>query len=249
MVIDGQDLHVATQDRLLEHNARLEGEVAKRTRELDLARLEILDRLALAPEYRDDDTQQHAWRIGRICASLARALGRSDEEVQLIGRAAPLHDLGKIGISDTILLKPGKLTDEEFEVLKTHARLGAEILAGSCGPLLRLAEQIALTHHERWDGRGYPVGLRGEGIPLAGRIAAVADVFDALVHERPYKRAWPVKDAVDEIAGQAGREFDPRVVAAFLTLDHRALADPPEDSLSLDQGRRSRQHGSPSVDA
>lgn len=213
------------QDRLSAHNARLEEEVARRTHDLDLARLEILQRLALAAEYRDDDTQQHAWRIGRTCALLARALGLSEREVKLIEHAAPLHDVGKIGISDVILLKPGRLTDEEFEVIKTHVGIGAEILAGSRSPLLGLAEQIALTHHERWDGRGYPAGLRGENIPLTGRIVAVADVFDALTHERPYKQAWPVADAVDEILSQAGRQFDPRVVTAFSTLDHPALVD------------------------
>ncbi|MGH2918861.1 MAG: HD domain-containing phosphohydrolase [Solirubrobacteraceae bacterium] len=211
------------QDRLREHNAQLEHKVAERTFDLDQSRLEMLERLALAAEYRDDTTQEHAWRIGRICALVALALGLPDHDVELIARAAPLHDVGKIGISDTILLKPGKLTDEEFEVIKTHTTIGAEILAGSRSPLLRLAEQIALTHHERWDGGGYPGGLRGDAIPLPGRIAAVADVFDALTHDRPYKRAWPVQDAVAEIVSQAGRHFDPGVVDAFATLDHETL--------------------------
>ena len=217
-------LHVKhLQDRLLEHNAQLEDEVADRTRDLEQSRLEMLERLALAAEYRDDDTQMHAWRIGRICALLALELDLSADEAQLIGRAAPLHDLGKIGIADAILLKPGKLTDQEFAAIKTHALIGAEILAGSHSPLLRLAEQIALTHHERWDGRGYPAGLRGEQIPLPGRIVAVADVFDALTHERPYKQAWSLSAAVNEILEQAGRQFDPRVVAAFAMLDHATL--------------------------
>jgi putative two-component system response regulator len=211
------------QDRLREHNADLEYEVAERTRELDHARLEMLAHLSLAGEFRDDATQQHAWRIGGICALLVGALGLPEQEAELIERAAPLHDLGKIGISDMILLKADKLTDEEFELVKTHARIGGEILAGSRSPLLRLAERIALTHHERWDGRGYPAGLRGEAIPLAGRIAAVADVFDVLTHERPYKPPWPVEQAVAEIVGQAGRQFDPRVIAAFSTLDHHKL--------------------------
>jgi putative two-component system response regulator len=211
------------QDRLREQNANLEDTVAERTRDLEQARLEMLERLALAAEYRDDDTQEHAWRIGRICALVALALGLPDQEVELIGRAAPLHDVGKIGIPDVILLKPGRLTDEEFEVIKTHTRIGAEILAGSHSPLLRLAERIALTHHERWDGGGYPSGLRGHEIPMAARIVAVADVFDALTHERPYKRAWPVEQAVGEILSQAGRQFDPGVVEAFSTLDHATL--------------------------
>jgi len=214
------------QDRLREQNAHLEDEVAKRTRDLDQARLEILDRLALAAEYRDDDTQEHAWRIGRSCALLALGLGLPDGEVELIRRAAPLHDIGKIGIPDVILLKPGKLSHQEFEVIKTHTRIGAEILSGSKSPLLRLAQRIALTHHERWDGGGYPAGLSREEIPQAGRIVAVADVFDALTHERPYKEAWPVEKAVGEILGQAGRQFDPGLVDVFSRLDHATLLNP-----------------------
>jgi putative two-component system response regulator len=217
-------LHVKQlQDRLREHNAELEGTVAERTRDLDQARIEMLERLALAAEYRDDDTQEHAWRIGRICALVAAGLGLPGREVELIARAAPLHDIGKIGIPDVILLKPSRLTDEEFEVIRTHTSIGGEILAGSQSPLLRLAERIALTHHERWDGRGYPHGLHGDTIPMAGRIVAVADVFDALTHERPYKQAWPVDDAVAEILSQAGRQFEPGVVDAFATLDHPTL--------------------------
>ena len=214
------------QQRLRKQNASLEDEVAERTRDLEQARLEILERLTLAAEYRDDDTQEHAWRIGRTCALLAVALGRPQEQVDLIQRAAPLHDIGKIGIPDAVLLKPGKLTDEEFDVIKTHARIGAEILSGSQSPLLRLAQRVAITHHERWDGNGYPGGLSGDAIPLAGRIVAVADVFDALTHERPYKQAWPVEKAVAEILTQAGRQFDPSVVEAFSTLDHLKLIGP-----------------------
>jgi putative two-component system response regulator len=211
------------QDRLREQNLHLEDQVAERTRDLEQARLEILERLALAAEYRDDDTQEHAWRIGRTCGLMALGIGLPDDEVELIRRAAPLHDIGKIGIPDVILLKPGRLTDEEFDVIRTHTTIGAEILSGSQSPLLRLAQEIALTHHERWDGRGYPGGLSGEEIPLTGRIVAVADVFDALTHERPYKDAWPVEKAVSEIAGQPGRQFDPGVVEAFSRLDHATL--------------------------
>jgi putative two-component system response regulator len=217
-------LHVQQlQDRLQAHNAELEAEVAKRTRELDLARLELLDRLALAAEYRDDETQEHAQRIGRIGAVLTADLERPDREVELIRRAAPLHDIGKIAISDAILLKPGKLTDAEFDRIKTHTTIGAEMLSDSASPVLRLAERIALTHHERWDGGGYPCGIAGEEISLAGRIVAVADVFDALTHERPYKRAWPVEEAVAAIVTQAGRQFDPAVVRAFSRLEHPTL--------------------------
>jgi putative two-component system response regulator len=211
------------QARLHEHNANLEHEVAERTQDLEWARLEILDRLALAAEYRDDDTQEHARRIGRVSALLAPRLGCPDREVELIRRAAPLHDVGKIGIPDAILLKPGPLSATEFARIKTHTTIGAEILSGSRSALLRLAERIALSHHERWDGEGYPHGLSGEEIPLAGRIVAVADVFDALTHARPYKEAWPVEHAVAEILVQADRQFDPRVVDAFSRLDHPTL--------------------------
>ncbi len=212
------------QARLHRQNASLEDAVAKRTRELDQARLEILERLALAAEYRDDNTQQHAHRIGRMSALLARSLGLAGREVELIRRAAPLHDIGKIGIPDGILLKPGRLTANEREVIERHTTIGAEILSGSRSPLLRLAEQIALTHHEHWDGRGYPRGLAGEDIPVAGRIVALADVFDALTHDRPYKAAWPVEDALAEVSTQAGRQFDPVVVGSFVRLGDTIVA-------------------------
>jgi putative two-component system response regulator len=211
------------QDKLFEHNATLEELVAERTLDLEHARLEILERLALAAEYRDDATQEHAWRIGRTCFLLAVALGLPTSDAELLRRAAPLHDIGKIGIPDAVLLKPGKLTDEEFEQMKAHSTIGAEILSGSSSSLLRMAEKIALTHHEWWDGQGYPNGLAGERIPLAGRIAAVADVFDALTHQRPYKHAWTIEDGVAEIFHQGGHHFDPAVVHAFATLDHAAL--------------------------
>jgi putative two-component system response regulator len=213
------------QDRLFAQNADLEDEVAERTRDLEQARLEILERLALAAEYRDDDTQEHAWRIGRTCVLLAIGLGLPHREVDLIRRAAPLHDIGKVGIPDAILLKPGRLTAEEFETIKTHTTIGAEILSRSRSPLLVMAEEIALAHHERWDGRGYPFGLEREQIPVPGRIVAVADVFDALTHERPYKRAWPVREALAEILQQAGRQFDPEVVQAFSRLEHPTLLE------------------------
>jgi putative two-component system response regulator len=221
------------QARLAEQNANLEAEVAERTSDLELARLEILERLAVAAEFRDDETQQHAWRIGRACALLGEQLGMPKHEAELLRRAALLHDIGKIGISDLILLKPGKLTDEEFALVKRHTTIGAQILADSTSPLLKLAREIALTHHERWDGGGYPDGRAGEEIPLAGRIVAVADVFDALTHERPYKQAWPLEDAVTEILAQAGRQFDPKVVDAFARLNHASLNAPVEDGSSL----------------
>jgi PAS domain S-box-containing protein/putative nucleotidyltransferase with HDIG domain len=217
------------EEALQAQNNLLERGVRERTQDLEDARLETLHRLAITAEYRDDDTHQHTERVGRTAALLARELGLSDETVALIRQAAPLHDIGKVGIPDTILLKPGKLTDEEFELMKEHAEIGAKILADGQFAVVRLAEEIALTHHERWDGGGYPDGLPNEAIPLAGRITAVADVFDALTHERPYKRAWPIEDAVSEIEGLAGTHFDPRVIRAFLALDHQRLLETVED--------------------
>jgi putative two-component system response regulator len=225
---------------LREQNAHLELQVAERTRDLEQARLEILGRLALAAEFRDDETQEHAWRIGRTCGLLASALGLDDGQVEVVRRAAPLHDIGKIGIPDAILLKPGRLTDSEFATIRTHATIGAQILSGSQSAVLLLAERIAVSHHERWDGGGYPSGLRGEEIPLAGRIAAVADVFDALTHERPYKPAWPVREAVAEIARQRGRQFDPTVVDAFAALEHPTLLTRVRDSQPPLNGSRRR---------
>jgi putative two-component system response regulator len=201
--------------RLKEQNELLDQKVRERTVELEATQVEILERLALAAEYRDDDTGKHTQRVGDTAARIAEALGWSAREVELIRRAAPLHDVGKIAISDLILLKPGKLTPEEFESIKAHARLGAQILSGGRFPLLHMAEEIALTHHERWDGTGY-MGLREEAIPIAGRIVSVADVFDALISERPYKRPWSSSEAIQEIKRQSGRQFDPHVVEAFL---------------------------------
>jgi putative two-component system response regulator len=192
--------------------------VRDRTAQLEQARNEILQRLALAAEYRDDDTHQHTLRVGELSALLAAALGLPDEHVRRLRQAAPLHDIGKIGISDLVLLKPAKLTPQEFEHVKTHTLIGARILAHSPVPVLQLGREIALTHHERWDGSGYPHGLRGERIPLSGRIVSLADVFDALIHDRPYKHAWPVDRALAEITAQRGRQFDPAVVDAFLGL-------------------------------
>ena len=204
--------------QLQEQNQILEVKVLERTRDLDVARIEILQRLSLVAEVRDDDTGQHTQRVGRVSGILAQALGLLDEVVQLVRLAAPLHDVGKIGIADTILLKPGRLTPDEFRIMTTHTRIGGQILSGSQSALLQLAEKIALTHHECWDGGGYPLGLRGEDIPLAGRIVGVADVYDALTNQRPYKEAWPAADAAAEIERLSGTKFDARVVQAFLLL-------------------------------
>jgi putative two-component system response regulator len=196
-------------------NQLLEAKVRERTRALEEAQIEIIERLAMAAEFRDDNTGQHTQRVGQMSALLAKQLGLPDAQVALIRRAAPLHDVGKIGVPDTILLKIGKLTPEEFAIVKTHTTIGARLLSGGKFPLLRTAEEIAFAHHERWDGLGY-AGIKGLEIPLVGRIVAVADVFDALTQQRPYKAAWPIADAIAEIDRQRNTQFDPGVVDAFL---------------------------------
>lgn len=197
--------------------ASLESRIRARTEELAASRLELLERLARTAEYRDDNTGDHIQRVGRLAESIAQELGLPHEQALLIGRAALLHDIGKIGLSDQILMKPGKLTPEEFEKVKEHTRIGAAILAGSRCSLIQTAETIARYHHERWDGSGYE-GLRGEDIPLEARIVAVADVYDALRTKRSYKDAWSDDAALGEIEAQSGRQFDPVVVSAFLGL-------------------------------
>lgn len=199
-------------------NLLLERRVRERTRELEEARLEAVERLALAAEYRDDSTGEHAKRVGRLAAEIARRLDLSDATVDLLRLAAPLHDVGKVAVPDAILAKPGPLTADELEAVKLHPIVGGEILGRSRSELLRLSEEIALTHHEWWDGSGYPSGLKGEEIPLPGRIVAVADVFDTLTHRRPWKAAWPAGRALEEIERLRGRQFDPQVVDALLVV-------------------------------
>jgi len=201
--------------RLQSQNHVLDYQVQQRTQQLAQAEVNTAECLAMAAEYRDDDTGQHTQRVGQTAAQLAGALGLDAKEIYLLELAAPLHDVGKIGIPDSILLKPAKLTDAEFSAIKIHTTIGATILAKHQTALLQLASEIALTHHERWDGKGYPQGLAGEDIPLVGRIVAVADVFDALTHKRPYKKAWPIHEAAQEIEKQSGTQFDPSVISAF----------------------------------
>lgn len=190
--------------------------VRERTQELEQAQVEIVTRLAVAAEYRDDLTGEHTYRVGQFSALIAQELGLPSEDVALLRIAARLHDVGKIGIPDAILLKPGKFTPAEFERMKVHTLIGARILSGGQSRLLRMAEEIALSHHERWDGTGYPLGKYGPSIPLTGRIVAVADVFDALTSARPYKKPWSREAALEELRRGAGTQFDPDVVAAGL---------------------------------
>ena len=184
--------------------------------ELQEAYLDTIHRLVLAAEYKDEDTGDHIVRMSRYSALIAEKLGLPSKEVQDILYAAPMHDVGKIGIPDSILMKPGKLTDEEFGVMKTHSIIGANILAYSKAEVLKLAEQIAISHHEKWNGKGYPQGLAGDNIPLAARIVGLVDVFDALTSKRPYKDPFPVEVALDIIKKDRGEHFDPDVVDIFL---------------------------------
>lgn len=209
------DAHLA--HRLLHsHASLLEQMVQARTEELHRTRLEVVQRLGQAAEYRDEDTGNHILRMSHVCAILAEGLGWNAADCDLILNASPMHDIGKIGIPDAILLKPGKFEPHEWEVMKTHAEIGAKLLSGSDSALMRMAHDIALTHHEKWDGSGYPRGLVGAAIPQSGRIAAVADVYDALTSVRPYKKSWTTEAAVDLITQGRGSQFDPEVVDVFL---------------------------------
>ncbi|MGH7483930.1 MAG: HD domain-containing phosphohydrolase [Longimicrobiales bacterium] len=194
----------------------LEDRVRVRTREVERARFDLLERLAAAGECRDDDTGQHTRRVAELAAWLARRLGQPGLEVDALRRAAPVHDLGKIAIPDAVLLKPGPLSVEEYEIMKSHTVRGAQLLQGSPWPLLDLARSIARAHHERWDGRGYPDGLAGEAIPLPARIVAVADAYDAMTHDRPYRRALSRATALERLARDAGTQFDPVIVDLIL---------------------------------
>jgi len=197
-------------------NGELERRVDKRTNELTAFSNSLVDRLAEAGEMKDNETGKHTLRVGKYSRILAEGLGLPDELVYMIEKTAPLHDIGKISIPDSILLKPGKLTPKEFDIMKSHALCGEKLLAGDPSFLLKIASTIAGSHHEKWDGSGYPRELSGESIPIEGRIVAIADVFDALVTERPYKAAWPVEDAIEYIIDQSGKFFDPELVKVFI---------------------------------
>lgn len=208
-----------TAQQQLANSARsLEAKIAERTQELDEARAETLQLLAGVVEYRDDQTFQHTERVGVLAAEIATRLGLRAEQIARLREAAALHDIGKIAIPDRVLLKPGRLDSQQKMVMETHAALGARLLSRSSSPVLQMAAVLAATHHEWWNGTGYPSALEGERIPLVGRIVAVADVFDALTHERPYMPAWPVNQAIARVTRASGSQFDPRVVDAFLTV-------------------------------
>lgn len=204
--------------QLQQQNQQLGAQVQRSLRDLDEAQTEVIFRLAQAAEFRDEQTGQHTLRVGQLAALIAATMGLDEEQVELIRRAAPLHDIGKIGIPDEILLKPGRLSEEEAEQMRGHVTIGGRLLAGSRLPLLQTACEIALYHHERWDGAGYPHAIKSIDIPISARIVAVADALDALIHERPYKPAWHIDDAIAEIRACSGTRYDPQVVEALLAV-------------------------------
>lgn len=217
-------------DHLRNHREHLEQEVQERTRELRLATdkiirasLDTIFRLATASEYRDDDTGAHIRRMSSYSAMIARSMDLSNAEVENIRHAAPMHDVGKIGIPDAILLKPGELTGDEWKIMKDHTIIGRNILKDSESEIIQLAEIIALNHHERWDGSGYPNGLKGNEIPMVGRIVAVADVFDALMSDRPYKKAFAFDHSLQILQDEKGSHFDPEVMDAFFSVQEEIL--------------------------
>jgi len=209
--------------KVREYQDTLEGVIREKTeslrkvlQKLNTANKEVMHRLLVAAEYRDDDTGRHVTRVGKYSRIIAEGLGLDGDYLDLIEQAAPMHDIGKIGVSDLILHKPGELTFEEFEIMKSHVIIGMRILEKSESPLIEIASDIILNHHERWDGKGYPNGLRGNDIPLSGRIVALADVFDAITTRRPYKPAFSWDESIRIINEEKGRHFDPAVVNAFL---------------------------------
>lgn len=207
---------VRTHLALHNQNRELYRKVAKRTQALNETRLAIIQKLGKAAEFKDNETGLHVIRMSHYSRVIAEELNISEEWTELVFNAAPMHDIGKIGIADHILLKPGKLDTEEWQEMQRHCEYGAEILGNDGSDILSMAQRIALTHHEKWNGNGYPDGISGEDIPIESRIVAIADVFDALTSERPYKKSWPVEDAVNLIKEESGSHFDPKLVEIFL---------------------------------
>ena len=211
------EVQLAYRDRL-EQAAILEVKVRERTAELEATQREILHRLALAGEYRDNETGNHVQRVSHGALALALAAGLDADTAELIGHASPMHDVGKIGIPDHILLRPGRLNEAELRIMRRHVEIGGKILGGHQAPVMSMAYRIAMNHHERWDGQGYPAGIAGVQIPVEARVVTICDVFDALTAVRPYKPAWPVEDALAFLREQAGRHFDPKLVARFIDI-------------------------------
>ena len=207
---------VKTHLALANQNHELETKVLERTKQLDETRLQIVQRLGRAAEYKDNETGLHVIRMSYYAHILALAAGMSEEDARLLMHAAPMHDIGKIGIPDAILKKQGRLDDDEMAIMRTHCEIGARIIGDDASDLLQLAKLVAMTHHEKWDGSGYPNGLAGTDIPKVGRITAIADVFDALTSQRPYKKAWSIEAATDYLEEQAGKHFDPKLVELFI---------------------------------
>ena len=202
--------------RLAEERDNLEVRIHHRTRDVEMAHFEVVDRLAMVAEYRDDLTGAHQRRVGEVAALIGGRLEFPSRDVSILRMAAPLHDIGKVAIPDAILRKPGKLDAEEWAVMQTHTTVGADMLGGGDFSLLRAAQKIALTHHERWDGGGYPNGLAGDTIPIEGRITSLADVLDCMTHSRPYREAWSLEDAMAEIDRCSGTQFDPKLADVVL---------------------------------
>ncbi|OSM04036.1 HD domain-containing phosphohydrolase [Magnetofaba australis] len=225
-------LQLVTARRVLANqNAVLEQKVAERTEEirikneeLESTRQQIIQRLGRAAEFKDNETGLHVIRMSHYSKILALAFGLPEERAELLLQAAPMHDIGKIGIADRILLKPGKLDDEEWRVMRQHPDIGAGIIGEQDAPLLEMARMVALCHHEKWDGSGYPRGLKGEEIPIEARIVAIADVFDALTTERPYKKAWSVEETIKLLQSESGTHFDPNLTPLFVERMEEVLA-------------------------
>ncbi|MCG8572539.1 MAG: response regulator [Spirochaetes bacterium] len=209
---------IKTHLSLFNQQKHLEYLVKERTRELVDTRLKIIHRLGVAGEFKDNETGMHVIRMSKYAQILGLGLGMSNDESELLLNVVPMHDIGKIGIPDRILLKPGKLDEEEWKIMKSHTRIGAAILGDDHSEIIREAKSCALTHHEKWDGTGYPDGLKEKEIPLYGRIAAVTDVFDALTSERPYKSAWSIEKAVNYLKKEKARHFEPRLIDIFVEM-------------------------------
>ena len=215
---------IKTHLALSDQNRALESQVYARTKELDDSRLELVRRLGRAAEYKDNETGLHVLRMSHYARLIAESLvGESNAWTQLLFQAMPMHDIGKIGIPDHILLKEGPLDDDEWALMQQHSQFGSDIIGEHDSPLLQMAYEVALSHHEKWDGSGYPHGIEGEAIPLSARVAAIADVFDALTSERPYKEAWSTEKALGFIKEQSGKQFDPHLVKHFELMESKII--------------------------